>query len=129
LWGPLGRQGELKRLVLNQFEEFPLRFREREILYGAVQWTLQNPLGHLFTPHDALDVPSKPKHSPNELQRFHLPIAAYVPEYLLNPYILGDLDSNEDLHTLEQIRAALIRLTDEVGRNEDYWTGRTDAKR
>jgi len=129
LWGPLGRPGELKRLVISRLEEFPLRGGEREALFGAVQWTLQNPLGHLFTPHDALDIPAKARQSESATQRFHLPIAAYLPEYPLNPYILGDIESNEDIHTLTQVRGAILRLVDEVRRNEDYWTGRSDVKR
>jgi len=61
LWGPAGREGELKRLVLARFAEYPVRRLELDSLYSAVQWSLQNPLGHLFTSRDALDVPSKPK--------------------------------------------------------------------
>jgi hypothetical protein len=58
---PAGREGELKRLVFARFAEYPLRRRELDSLYSAVQWSLQNPLGHLFTSQDALGVPSKPK--------------------------------------------------------------------
>jgi hypothetical protein len=129
LWGPPGREGELKRLVVARFAEFPLRQREIESLFGAVKWSLENPLGHLFTAHDAMDVPSKPKESVDEQQRFHLPLPAYIPEYPMNPTIQGDIDSDEDLYTLGQIRRTLLRLIEEARRNEDYWAGRNDVKR